>query len=61
MNLHITQKIALVLILPLLLLMSYHFFTIDKAFERISTARSIVFVQSAEEVKYASQVQNYAR
>ena len=60
MNLHITQKIALVLILPLLLLMSYHFFTIDKAFERISTARSIVFVQSAEEVKYASQVQNYS-
>jgi hypothetical protein len=56
----ITHKIALVLILPLLLLMSYHFLSINSSFDRISNARALVFVQSAEEVKFASQVQNYS-
>ena len=56
----ITHKIALVLVLPLLLLMSYHYFSINSSFDRISNARALVFVQSAEEVKFASQVQNYS-
>ncbi len=56
----ITQKIAIVLIIPLILMMGYHFISVSNSFDRISDARAFVFLQSAEEVKYASQVQNYS-
>lgn len=51
------SKVVLVIILPLLLLASYQFFSIAHVFDVIEEVRSKIFVESSTEVKYATDVQ----
>lgn len=51
------DKVALIVIFPMLLLSVYQFVSIEQAFYVISDVRSNVFVESVKEVKYANDVE----
>ena len=51
------NKILYIIVFPMLLLAAYQFFAINHVFNLIDEVRSEIFVESATEVKYASDVQ----
>jgi hypothetical protein len=51
------DKILLIIVLPMLLLAAYQFYSVNHVFNAVGEVRAKIFVESAKEVKYASDVQ----
>ncbi len=52
------HMVLCVVVLPMLVLAAYQFYVVDYTFDLIEHARSFIFVESAQELKYASDTQS---